>query len=64
MVLNYWYLFLDFIYRHCVFSKPLRFKEWLFPRPQVKPTLLYPLVRSSKRSGFEKNTMTIDKVQN
>jgi hypothetical protein len=33
MVLNYWYLFffLTFNLRHCVFSKPLRFKLWLFP---------------------------------
>jgi hypothetical protein len=39
-------IFFDFIHRHCV-SKPLRFEGWLFPRLQVKPTLL-------GNSGFEK----------
>jgi hypothetical protein len=39
--------FLDFIHRHCVFSKPLRFEGWLFPHPQVKHTLLDPFNRAS-----------------
>jgi hypothetical protein len=29
------------------FLKPLRFKGWFFPRPQVKPTLLGPVDRPS-----------------
>jgi hypothetical protein len=29
------------------FSKPLRFEGWLFPRPQVKATVLDPLDRAS-----------------
>jgi hypothetical protein len=40
-------VFLDLIYRHCVFSKPLHFERWLFPCPQVKRTLLDPFARAS-----------------
>jgi hypothetical protein len=48
---RYWYLFfglcplsLCFFF---FFFKPLRFEGWLFPRPQVKPTLLDPFDRVS-----------------
>jgi hypothetical protein len=43
-------IFLDLIHRHCFFflpPKPLRFEGWLFPRPQVKHTLLDPFNRAS-----------------
>jgi hypothetical protein len=38
--------YLDFIHRPYVLQ-PQRFKGWLFPRHQVKPTLLDPVNRAS-----------------
>jgi hypothetical protein len=39
-VLYYWDLFFFWTLSIAlVFFKPLRFKGWFFPRPQVKPTL-------------------------
>jgi hypothetical protein len=63
MVLNYWYLFfLDFIHRHCVFGSTDRgCLDWTDPTVQVSPQ--DGGRAPSKRSGFAKNTMTMDKVQ-